>query len=128
AGVGAYPGLAALGQPAAGGRAVVVGVRPRRLRQPASARGAGRRPRAVHLGPAVAPAAGAAGTAARRPAAALGPGGPQPAAAGGRDRGGRLAAAGGLRTPGRRTAAPGAGGDRPQPRQASARPAVLAVQ
>src|SRR5690606_15551666 len=71
AAVGTHPRAAALGQPAAGGRTVVVDLRPRRLRQPAAARDPGRGPRAVHLGPALAPAAGTAGPAGRGPAAAL---------------------------------------------------------
>src|SRR5690606_16720793 len=77
--------------------------------------------------PAVAAAAGAGRPADRRTAAALPRRWRAAPAAGRRDRTGRLPVAGVVRAAGRRPAGR-TGGHRPQRRQASARPAVLAVQ
>src|SRR5690606_1128131 len=128
AAVGEGAGMAALGQPAAGDLAVVVAARERRFRRRTAAAGDLRRtPGLLHLGPAVAAAAGAGRPADRRTAAALPRRWRAAPAAGRRDRTGRLPVAGVVRAAGRRPAGR-TGGHRPQRRQASARPAVLAVQ
>src|SRR5690606_24381876 len=79
------------------GPEAVVDLRPRRLGRPAAARDPGRGPRAVHLGPALAPAAGTAGPAGRGPAAVLERGDARPPAAGRRDHRCRRGPAGGFR-------------------------------